>query len=193
MKLEVIKKELLEKYIKKIGVKSFLVLLTIGVILMVIGKPKKNEKQQGYGIGNENIQEKNRGYSLSDNKRNSEGYCTKIENSLKRMIRKISGVEEVEVVITLKTSKEEVVLKDIPYEKEKIGKEELYCENEETVMLEDEEGNTHPYIVKEINPKVEGVVVGIRTVNEQVKKDVMEVVQVLFDIPIHKIKIVDIN
>ena len=85
---------------------------------------------------------------------------------------------------TLKSSKEEVVLKDIPYEKEKMGEEELYCENEETVMLEDKEGNTHPYIVKELNPKVEGIVVGIRTVNEQVKKDIIEVKStVIVDIP----------
>ena len=30
-------------------------------------------------------------------------------------------------------------------------------------MLEDEEGNTYPYVVKEINPTIEGVVVGIKT------------------------------
>jgi stage III sporulation protein AG len=193
LKLEVIKKELVEKYIKKMGIKLWGIILLMGIFLMMIGKSNKIDNYNEKNFKNEVNENRLINNSSNENKIASENYCKEIENSLKRMIKKIRGVEEAEVIVTLKSSKEEVVLKDIPYEKEKMGEEELYCENEETVMLEDKEGNTHPYIVKELNPKVEGIVVGIRTVNEQVKKDIIEVVQVLFDIPIHKIKIVNIN
>ena len=58
-----------------------------------------------------------------------------------------------------------------------------------TVLIDGDEGNT-PYITKEVYPEVEGVVViaqgsGTGTVD----LDILTAVQVLFNVPAHKIKI----
>ena len=61
------------------------------------------------------------------------------------------------------------------------------------MIIEDDGGNSHPYVVKKIKPQVEGIVVGIKSSTDIIEREIMDVVQVLFDIPVHKIKIVKIN
>lgn len=43
------------------------------------------------------------------------------EDKLKKILEKVEGVGDVEVMITLKSSKEQVVLKDSPYEQENLN------------------------------------------------------------------------
>lgn len=191
MKLGLINKFDVKSYLQKQGAKPMISILAVGILILVLssgGNANKNANVQ------KNILEKNTNKNINSQKSNlNYEYCHNIENNLKKIITRVNGVEDVTVMITLKSSKEEVVLKDTPYDKEDTTDEKLYSENEETVIMEDEEGNTYPYVVKEINPEVEGVVVGLKTSKENVGKDVMEIVQVLFDIPVHKIKIVNIN
>ena len=51
-----------------------------------------------------------------------------------------------------------------------------------------------PYIVKELEPEIAGVlVIAEGGNNEVIKSDVIAAVQVLFDVPAHKIKVMKMN
>jgi stage III sporulation protein AG len=51
-----------------------------------------------------------------------------------------------------------------------------------------------PYVVKEIEPEVEGIlVVAEGAGNETVVNEITYAVQVLFDVPVHKIKVVKMS
>ena len=66
------------------------------------------------------------------------------------IIKRVNGVEDASVMITFKSSSEEVILKDVPYDTEENKDEKTYSEKEETVIIEDDVGNSHPYVVKKI-------------------------------------------
>jgi stage III sporulation protein AG len=96
-------------------------------------------------------------------------------------------------MITLKSSKEEVVLKNNPYVKEETKSDEVYESDEETVLIEDAKGNARPYVLKEINPQIEGIVVVISSRLDNMEQEVNDVVLALFDIPVHKIKVMNMK
>jgi stage III sporulation protein AG len=97
-------------------------------------------------------------------------------------LEKAEGVENVEVMITLRASKEKVTLKD---SKTESGKSE-----EETVLTEDENKNKEPYVVQEIEPEIEGIlVVCSGGDNAGVQREIIEGISALFSIESHKIKV----
>ncbi|MGN0307750.1 MAG: stage III sporulation protein AG, partial [Lachnospiraceae bacterium] len=60
-----------------------------------------------------------------------------------------------------------------------------------TVYIRKETGEQVPYVVKEVSPLVEGVsVVAEGGGNAVVQKNITEVIQALFGIEVHKIKVV---
>lgn len=176
--------ENIKKYIHEKGIKPLIIIMLIGVLLIVISSPtKKINKKNSSKFTNTDIREED----------DDESYKKELEKDLVNIIKRVNGVEDVSVMITFKSSSEEVILKDIPYNKEENKDEKAYSEEEETVIIEDDVGNSHPYVVKRIKPQVEGIVVGIKSSTQVVEREIMDVVQVLFDIPVHKIKIVKIN
>lgn len=185
-----------KEYFNKKGLKPLIVLMLIGVILIVISSSPifKNNKIVGENDNNIN-NKKNNSFVCNDNNYNSEdeSYKKELKEELRNMIKRVEGVEDVTVMLTFKSSSEEVILKDAPYSNEETKDEKMYSKEEETVIIEDDVGNSHPYVVKKIKPEVEGVVVGIKSSKDTLVGEIMEVVQVLFDIPVHKIKIVKIN
>ena len=60
-----------------------------------------------------------------------------------------------------------------------------------TIYTEDSRGRNVPYVIKTIAPTVEGVVVIAQGAGQQsVQENIIEAIQVLFDIDANKIKIV---
>lgn len=173
----------IKKIIEEKGIKPLIIIMIIGVLLIIIASPskkniKKDDKKSISGINED---------------KDDESYKKELEEELVNIIKRVNGVEDASVMITFKSSSEEVILKDVPYDKEENKDEKAYSEKEETVIIEDDGGNSHPYIVKKIKPQVEGIVVGIKSSTDVIEREIMDVVQVLFDIPVHKIKIVKIN
>ena len=102
----------------------------------------------------------------------------------------------------MKSSGESIPLKDTPYEKssnvsaeEGTKRTETGERSEEgTVMVENSDGTTQPYVVRETVPEIEGVaVIAEGGGSSRVKKEIVEAVQVLFDIKAHKIKVMKMN
>ena len=173
----------IKKIIEEKGIKPLIIIMIIGVLRIIIASPskkniKKDDKKSISGINED---------------KDDESYKKELEEELVNIIKRVNGVEDASVMITFKSSSEEVILKDVPYDKEENKDEKAYSEKEETVIIEDDGGNSHPYIVKKIKPQVEGIVVGIKSSTDVIEREIMDVVQVLFDIPVHKIKIVKIN
>ena len=176
MKLDLYK---IKKLVKEIGIKKLVIILFMGMLLMIIGSPTENV----------NNRDKNERSDQLDRKEINENYTNEQEKELENILSTVNGVESVKVMITLKSSREEVVLKDSPYSKEENQDENTYSNEEETVIVEDNDGNAYPYVIKEINPEIEGIVVAIKSEDEDIGREIIDVVLALFDIPVHKIKV----
>ncbi|MBQ5624949.1 MAG: hypothetical protein IIU95_04285 [Phascolarctobacterium sp.] len=93
-----------------------------------------------------------------------------------------------------------IVEKDIPNERKNIYETGTSGENKntmelindtETVYTEDVNGHKVPFVTTRILPEIAGVlVVAGGAGDEEIKKQIAEVIQALFDVDAHKIKIV---
>ena len=130
---------------------------------------------------------------------NGEDYCTYLERKLKETLSDMSGVGRVQVMITLKASEELVVEKDTPVNRSNTNEQDSQggsrianqVESAETTVYKTQGSDSVPYVIKTLLPEVEGVVVvaqgaGSGTVNESIT----EIVQALFDVEAHKVKVV---
>lgn len=156
---------------KKIHLKKdqLLIGLLTGVLLLIIVWPTGGDKNQTEEIP---MPEELPETSPSDI------YTKEMEQRLEELLSQVEGVGRVSVMVTWKSSSEKVVEKDV--------EESL----ENTVYREAEDGSRTPYVVKEIKPVAEGVlVVAEGGGNGVVARQILEAVQALFPLDAHKIKI----
>lgn len=126
-------------------------------------------------------------------------YVCYLETRLEKMLSGVDGVGKVSVMITLEASEELVLEKDTPVTQSSVEEKDAeggsritrQSEMQETTIYSTEGSNSRPYVIKRILPKVEGVLVvaegaGSGTIN----KSITEIVQALFDVDAHKIKVV---
>ena len=121
-----------------------------------------------------------------------------LERQLKKVLSAMEGVGEVEVMITQESSSELVLqvdekkTEDILREEDGEGgvKDSTQSEyTKETVLIGTADG---PYVIKEINPQVSGVLILVRGAGSAaVKNEICEAVEALFNLPIHKIKVLE--
>ncbi|MDF2907992.1 MAG: hypothetical protein K0R34_3313, partial [Herbinix sp.] len=99
---------------------------------------------------------------------NENTYISEMENKLEEVLKKVSGAGNVEVMITTKGSTEKVPLKDNSSTEESLDEEDgeggsrtdnSAQREESTVLVTNEDGNSVPYILQELEPEIEGVVV----------------------------------
>ncbi len=185
--------------LKEIGLPKLIMIFVAGILIIILSFPGIFSS----GTSKENkIQDTN--VNLSQNDMNTTSYdtntyITEMENKLTSILKKVSGIGDVEVMITLKASEKQIPLKDTPSTQESLNEvdgeggsriESSLTREESTVLVTDENGNSVPYIIQEIKPEVEGIVViaeGGDDVN--VVLDITEAAEVLFDVPAHKVKV----
>lgn len=127
-------------------------------------------------------------------------YTKKMEVKLKETLEKVKGVGKVKVMITLSSSRETVLNKDTPYEEsseqqegseKKTGKS--VSSQEETVLYE-KDGDQIPYVVKEYEPQIEGVIAVVEGGdNPVIASQVTEAILALFHVEAHKIKVLEME
>lgn len=185
------------KKIKKPKKDQLVILLLFGVLLLVIAIPteprrEKTTRMEEADTGGDAL--KGTGQTSSEN-----SYERQQEKRLKEVLEKVEGVGRVEVMITLRSSSEKVVEKDAPSRSQRVeetdsqGGSRTTQENEReeaTVYEESEDGKRTPYVIQELEPAVEGVIVIAQGGgNAAVKQNILEAVQALFPVEAHKIKI----
>lgn len=166
--------------IKEIGLPKIVLMAFAGILLLVLSMPQKQESQ---------VEKEESKLEITEN----DAYIEAMERKLEETLKTIAGVGKVEVMLTLEASREAVLNKDTQTEQEKMKEDtktnDVIKENEETVLTENS-GNQQPYIIKEIEPKVAGVVVVLEGGgNPVIVKEVTEAVQVLFHLEVNKIKV----
>ncbi|TCK98362.1 stage III sporulation protein AG [Natranaerovirga hydrolytica] len=179
--------------IKKIGIEKLVILLVFGVLLLMLSRNMFEDDLENEGEVYESIQ------VLNNAGTTEKTYEEEMEEKLKEVLGKVNGVGKVEVMLTISASRELVVNKDSPSslsqveEKDAQGGERSSIETREeetTVLNNNRDGTYTPFVIKELEPVVNGVVIVAQGGDiPQVKSDLINATEVLFNIPSHKIKV----
>lgn len=202
---------------KKPGKDQFVIFILVGILLIIIALPtsqtsEKNSKDSGIwsmdsdkmkvtqNVGSEENNKKEEMYAPASINGDAEAYEQYMENKLEQVISSMEGAGKVKVAITAGTSKEAVVEKDIPETKSTTAESDAGGGSrnieesdiqEETVYVKESDGSSTPYVVKTLQPEIEGVVVVVQGGDKpEVRKNITEAIVALFDIEPHKIKII---
>ena len=192
--------ERLKTWKKKLTKENMAIIALLGILLMVIAIPvKKTETQKDQTAAPENKSIAS-GTQETEEEGNPGGYAGELEERLESLLASMEGVGNVKVMVTLDSSREQVVEKDIPStmdttkETDSTGgsRDVINSRQEETtVYVTDSAGNKTPYVSKIREPSIEGVtVVAQGGGNAVIQKNITEVIQALFGIEAHKIKVV---
>lgn len=184
-----------EKLLKK---ENMILFALFGILLLVIAIPVHSDEKEEKGEKNEEECEVlPKEETVTDT--NLE-YCLQMEARIEALLSDMDGVGEVHAMVTLVTSKEMVVEKDEPVTRntvtEKDGSGGTRSTNEssydyETIYQTDADGNKIPYVIKQIEPEIQGItVVAQGGGNAVIQKNISEVLEALFHIEAHKIKVV---
>ena len=110
---------------------NLLILVLLGVLLFIIALPVKKEDPQAASVGTETAEQYNAGILTSSAQENgdpetavdtgtgavtagsAEEYTAYLEGKLKKMLESVRGLGGVEVMITLESSEERIVEKDM--------------------------------------------------------------------------------
>ena len=120
-----------------------------------------------------------------------EEYVSLLESKLKSILENVKGVGNVDVMITLKDNGEKIVEKDVSDSISQSEDSSQSSSSEETVT-ENSDGETSPYVSKALYPEISGVVVSCEGgADSEIAIKITEAVQALFDIPAHKIVVLE--
>ena len=187
---------------KDMGINKLLIMLGAGVLLVLLSfmnfsddsDAKKNSDEQ-----KQTEQQSVKGEILVT----ENTYEEMLEKRLKSVLALAKDVGHVEVMITVRASGEQIALVEKDYtvsstkEADNQGGSrdtEEEAGSEVVIYEKNSNGSTVPYIVKEKMPEIEGVVViaegggNTLTVN-----NIIDAVMALFDVPIHKIKVLEMK
>ena len=199
-----------EKLLKK---DNMLILILLGILLLVVAWPIEEHKETEHTVSglwdknsskmNENIEIQNveeKEISVPNHILEEEYIVDNLERRLEEILYAIQGVGQVKVMITLASQGEKIVEKDIPLIRNTISEEDSgggkrntseMNSQEETVYSTNAQGDKIPYVIKETGVEVAGVsVVAQGGDNQVIQKNISDVIQALFGIEEHKIKVV---
>lgn len=176
---------------------NLLALILAGILLMVIALPVDKETERTEEPINNDSFLLNGAKEAQDTE--TEQYIAMMEQKVEELLCKMEGAGKVKVIITLRTSVEKIVEKDVPVTRSNTTEEDSQG-GMRTVNTMDTGENTiystagnvsQPYVVKTVSPEVEGVLVLAEGAgNGTVSKELSDAIQVLFGIEAHRVKII---
>ncbi len=159
-------------YIKKYGL---YILLIFGLFLMILGNDMLT--------GNKPV-EKNEAGSISDGE-----HIRNLEDRLAAAISQIEGAGRVKVMVTLKNSKELVIAEDRKVNEQSTNdgsKTNTTSNRENKVVMQ----NNQPFVLKELEPKLEGVIIIADGANDPIVKERINIAaKTLLGVESHKIAV----
>lgn len=181
----------------KLTKENMIVLALLGVLIMVIALPveKKEENLSAESVLTDRTADK-----MDTEIQTATGLAeAEMEARLEAFLSCMEGVGKVKVLVTYASSDEQVVEKDVPQSVSQTsendasgGSREILQQDssEETVYTTDGLGNQVPYVKKTLAARVEGVTVLAQGGGSAVvQKEITEVMEALFGIEPHKIKV----
>ncbi len=175
---------------------NLVVVVLAGILLMVIALPVKKEEDGQNGADGA---KEEAAVILSGSE---EDYARAMERRLEETLSRLEGAGEVKVMITLSDSEETVLEKDVTRSLSETGEEDgeggkrdIKTEDtaENTVFLS-ESGQSFPYVVKTLPPKVEGVIVLAEGAGEgNVSMELLDAVRVIFGIEANRVKVMKLQ
>ena len=182
--------------LKKIGFLR-LGLLAVAAIILIICSLPQNQLSNLNQAGTYSNQAQSMGSSLDiDGDTSLFSYEHELEKRLEQILGGMEGITSVDVMITLSATS--IQLEENKQEIEKGSGESLEKSVTSSLSKKNEAlltGNTSgsmPYIIKEMSPSIQGVVVAARGNITQTKiREISEAVQALFGIEAHKIKVIE--
>ena len=188
--------------IEKIG-RDKLIIMAAAVIVIIVcifwesGDDTKSDNQSDSDGTINTVKDNGNDYG------DMEKYVEYTEKRLLNILKSIEGVGKVQVMITVGKSEEHNVFteKSISYEDtdeaDSSGgtrKNYTYSEDNNTVYITDENGNTRPYVISEYAPVIKGVAVVAEGADEPtVKLKIFNVIKALFSIEANKITVEDLH
>jgi stage III sporulation protein AG len=188
---------------------NLIILILMGVLLFIIALPYKSSKNDtADDSDNQNKSDMSNDITADTLSETSAGqsdmeeYAAILESRLEAILSDVDGVGKVKVMVTLSSSEELVIEKDKPSSRSQTNESDTnggtrvitQTENNEETVYTTEGNASYPYVVKTIVPQVEGVVVvGEGCGKGSVDKNVTEIVQALFGLEAHKVKVVKMS
>lgn len=206
-----IRKKGLEKYFRR---DNLLILVLGGILLVIIALPAKESKgngtekdntgqsgtiQQGETGTGETAWGNGTAMGMPEGGSTEEAYAAYLEAHLTEVLENMEGMGKVKVMVTIRSSQELVVEKEEATSRSSTDEKDAQggsrvsgqWENGESVVYRTDGSLSEPYVVKTLKPEVEGVLVvaeGAGTGN--INRTVTEIVQALFGVDAHKVKVV---
>ena len=185
-----------------------LILVLGGILLCVIALPVDTEKSS-FGFSKSGLSNSTSA-TITENtdleqastypEDGADDYGTYWEEKLEQSLSNIEGAGKVQVLITLKESEGKVVEKDGKEQKTDTGEQDAAggtrnvtdsTIEKSTVYTTDSRGENVPYVIKTTAPVVSGVVVITQGAdNLIVRENIIDAIQVLFDIDTNNIRVV---
>ncbi len=145
----------------------------------------------------ENIRE-DKGRIEKEDTENDSDYQTMMEEKVKNLVENIKGISKVSVVISLQSGSEKILQEDednaLSSDKEGESKKSNSSSTKKSTVIFSQDNGEEPYVVKELYPKVEGIAItGKGFFDETLKSQIMNMLSSLFDVPLHKISVLEID
>ena len=183
-----------KKLIDSLGIPKLLLVLAAGIVLIALSAGDMSTRKKDTLKEVENTTD-----TESDTK---DEYTKKLERQFESVLANVSGVGRVKVMITLDTSSEKVTLSDPVYKNESVNeteadgsvKSQTNSESSPQTVFSEKDDVKDPYVVKEIEPVIKGVLVVCEGGdNDSVKKEITSAAEVLLGLESHKIKVMKLE
>ncbi|MCM1100246.1 MAG: hypothetical protein NC079_00135 [Clostridium sp.] len=210
-------RELARKWFRR---DNLIVMVLVGILLFVVALPVRKEDEEN-SSGKTDVAEDREtarttgtgggqagdgktgggqiGDAGTDAAQPKQDYESRQESRLAECLSAIEGVGKVEVMLTFVSTEELVVEKDTPTTRS--GTEERDSEGGSRTVTQFEKGEStvyrtgagesEPYVIKTLNPRVEGVLVIAEGAGQgNVNRNITAIAQALFGVEAHKVMVV---
>jgi stage III sporulation protein AG len=185
------------KYGSKKVIEKAVIIAIVGVICLIAGsvlfEGSTTKEVNGKTLGSSgNVQ------TVQTINQSNEAPNSEMEKSLQLILSKIKGAGKVDVMITFFSGNESIPALDVKtsendtQEKDKEGGSRIIKQSdiENKTIYEENQGVKKPFIVKELLPKVKGVVIVADGAEDtEVKINLAKATEALLDIAAHKIQV----
>ncbi len=195
------------KFKWKMGKDKWLILLAVGMIILILTFPtgsgiaakvektaeKDNQTVLQQGLVTEPADKDTAVAAGADRT-----YEEQLEARVRKILKTVDGVGQVDVMIVLKSSEEKVLRVDrdssdsATEETDSSGgaRKITSAEKKESTILTGTGENTAPIVEKEIRPEIEGIIISAQGGGSPtVKAEISSAMEALFNLPPHKIKV----